>query len=657
MRKLMTRLMMLVLLVVLVAVPAKAADWEGARNALIAGMKNEAASIDISAYGIHRNDISKLTAEAADKGYFPWYVDRFKSFSYTYYISSGIVVEFKPVYLDRVKYNRNAYEAKVKEALDKCVDKEMSQWQIALSLHDYIVTHCEYDYTFYTDRANAKYYGYDCLVNNKAVCEGYTWAYLDLLKRVGIPSVRVFSQSMDHTWNMVQLDGKWYHVDATWDDPSFNEKDVEGYCGHDYFLISDTTMRDSNHKHHSWPVYYNCTDTRYEKGVFWNGNSSSIILPDTQYSFLSRSDYYNTKIYLRDSYTANETLIFQSKNPAASNGRYYSSYGVSYDNGYVYCCDSKYVYAVSPDGKSSWIVYTNNNSGKVITGCYVEKGVLEVTLNNMGNSYQTTRVSLSLPNGHKHNYVESVVSPTCQAQGFNRYSCSCGSVFASGFKDATGVHKHKNGYTVTQEPGFGVSGTKWFTCKDCGRQIQETLKDLNSVKGEFRDVYSGKFYYQPVLWAFSRGVTTGTQAGIFSPDNTCTRGQVVTFLWRAMGEPEPSSSKNPFKDVKSGSYYYKAVLWAVENGITKGMTSNTFDPNGSCTRGQVVTFLNRTAGNPGPRSTRCQFRDVSKSAFYYSSMLWAVEEGITNGMTATTFEPGKACSRGQIVTFLYRYLN
>ena len=135
MRKLMTRLMMLVLLVVLVAVPAKAADWEGARNALIAGMKNEAASIDISAYGIHRNDISKLTAEAADKGYFPWYVDRFKSFSYTYYISSGIVVEFKPVYLDRVKYNRNAYEAKVKEALDKCVDKEMSQWQIALSLH------------------------------------------------------------------------------------------------------------------------------------------------------------------------------------------------------------------------------------------------------------------------------------------------------------------------------------------------------------------------------------------------------------------------------------------------------------------------------------------------------------------------------------------
>ena len=655
--RILMQLIVAALLIMLVVLPASAADWDGAVKALAAGMSQEAESIDISEYNIHMNDISKLYCDAADMGLFPWYVDRFNQFHYNYYISSGIVVNLQPAYLDRTRYNRNAYESKVKEILDQCIDEDMAQWQVALSLHDYIATHCEYDQRFYVDRDAANYYGYDCLVNNLAVCEGYSGAYMDLLKRVGIPSIRIMSPGMDHTWNMIQLDNKWYHVDITWDDPSFNKKDIEGYVSHDYFLMSDATMQDQDHKHYGWIKYYTCTDKHYESGRFWNDVNSSIILPDTEYCFLSRSVYEATRIYLRDSYTANETLIFQVEKPYGSNGYRYHSYGVSYDNGYVYCCDNQNVYAVSPDGKSSFTVYTNAAANRVIVGCYVEKGVLEVTTMDYNDNYQTTKVNLALPNNHKHSYTETVVEPTCQYQGYNRYACSCGSVFAAGYVDSDGQHVPAGGYEVTIEPDFGKTGEKWFTCRDCGQPIVEDLADLNTITTEFGDVASGKFYYEPVLWAYSRGVTTGTADGVFSPDKTCTRGQVVTFLWRAMGEPEPASSNNPFTDVKAGAYYYKAVLWAVENGITNGMSATTFEPNGSCTRGQVVTFLNRTAGNPSASSGKSQFTDVKDSAFYYGSMLWAVENGITNGMTATTFDPGKACSRGQIVTFLHRYLN
>ncbi len=172
----------------------------------------------------------------------------------------------------------------------------------------------------------------------------------------------------------------------------------------------------------------------------------------------------------------------------------------------------------------------------------------------------------------------------------------------------------------------------------------------------FTDVKASQYYYDAVTWAVDKGVTNGTSDTTFSPNANCTRGQVVTFLWRASGSPEPASSTNPFTDVKSSQYYYKAVLWAVEKGITTGMTATTFGPNASCTRAQVVTFLNRTAGTPAPASSTNPFTDVKSSQYYYKAVLWAVEKGITTGMTATTFGPNATCTRGQIVTFLYRYV-
>ena len=147
-------------------------------------------------------------------------------------------------------------------------------------------------------------------------------------------------------------------------------------------------------------------------------------------------------------------------------------------------------------------------------------------------------------------------------------------------------------------------------------------------------------------------MTEGTSATTFSPDAACTRAQIVTFLYRAAGSPAVKSAVNPFTDVSASDYYYNAVLWAVENGITTGTSETTFSPNESCTRAQCVTFLYRAVGSAA--TAKASFTDVSADAYYAPAVAWAVEKGVTEGTSATTFSPDAVCTRAQIVTFLYR---
>ena len=181
-------------------------------------------------------------------------------------------------------------------------------------------------------------------------------------------------------------------------------------------------------------------------------------------------------------------------------------------------------------------------------------------------------------------------------------------------------------------------------------------KEPEQPKNPFVDVPADAYYTAPVLWAVEHAITAGTDKTHFSPNDTCTRAQVVTFLWRAAGNPEPQTGNNPFKDVKPSDYFYKPVLWAVENKITAGTSATTFSPNDGCTRGQVVTFLWRSAGNPAPGSSKNPFTDVKSDAYFYDPVLWAVEHKITAGTSDTTFSPNDTCTRAQIVTFLYRDL-
>ena len=178
---------------------------------------------------------------------------------------------------------------------------------------------------------------------------------------------------------------------------------------------------------------------------------------------------------------------------------------------------------------------------------------------------------------------------------------------------------------------------------------------VNDPSTGFTDVKNDAYYADAVKWAVDRGITNGQTTTLFGAEASCTRAQIVTFLWRAAGSPVPQTTKNPFTDLSEDAYYYQAVLWAVEQGITVGTTETTFDPDQTCTRGEAVTFLHRNAGEPVAAGNH-GFQDVNGSDYYDNAVQWAKEKSITSGTTETTFSPSAHCTRGQIVTFLYRNL-
>ena len=215
------------------------------------------------------------------------------------------------------------------------------------------------------------------------------------------------------------------------------------------------------------------------------------------------------------------------------------------------------------------------------------------------------------------------------------------------------------GYTPTRD-GYTFDG--WYSNRELTIKVTSIRLTSNTTiyakwtaKSDmsFTDVANKAYYRDAVEWAVGNGITKGTTATTFSPNATCTRAQAVTFLWRAAGSPEPETRTMPFTDVPVGSYYYDAVLWAVENGITKGTSDTTFSPNMTCSRGQIVAFLWRSEKSPAA-GTANPFADVKSDAYYADAVLWAVKENITKGTTSTTFSPDADCTRAQIVTFLWR---
>lgn len=333
----------------------------------------------------------------------------------------------------------------------------------------------------------------------------------------------------------------------------------------------------------------------------------------------------------------------------------------------------------------------------------------------LGHSYKggiCVRCGILDPNGdtqHKHDFIPSVTKPTCLTEGFTTYACSCGECYTKDYVSAVG-HKTQlqnakaagcltGGYTGDEvctvcgkvfkqgsvifalghnpeparvkAPTCTESGyTGDLICMRCGdmTQIGKTVAatghkffggvcSVCGAKGaeaapKFDDVKSGAFYFDAVQWAVENGITNGTGKNTFSPNNVCSRYQIVMFLWRAAGQPEAKAAVS-FADVKPGDIFYEAVQWAVERGITKGTSSTSFSPFAPCTRGQIVTFLYRSAGSPKV-SGACNFSDVSADSFCRDAVIWASTEGITNGTSAGRFSPNEGCTRAQVVTFLYR---
>ena len=349
----------------------------------------------------------------------------------------------------------------------------------------------------------------------------------------------------------------------------------------------------------------------------------------------------------------NGVFSFDGRNTLTVNGSYSSNKRVIYNYGvdnFTICVKGNSTLTCTGSGKDAIVLHpdtTITGSGKLTVHAASGCGIY-------ASSYDTTLT------------VENVTLVASGEWGIAGLSGSNGTalrirhanVTASGGSGAIcdfgGGVTIRNGKIVVPQGGRISSD---------GRSIVDSAGAVSGnvviadVENPFKDVAENKYYHDPVLWAYYHDpqITAGTSKTTFSPNDTCTRAQIVTFLWRAAGSPEPTTTNNPFKDVTSDKYYYRAVLWAVENGITSGTGKTKFSPNDSCTRAQVVTFLWRCEKQVKPKSSVNPFKDVKGNAYYYKAVLWAVENGVTSGTSKTKFSPDQACTRGQIVTFLYRY--
>ena len=286
-----------------------------------------------------------------------------------------------------------------------------------------------------------------------------------------------------------------------------------------------------------------------------------------------------------------------------------------------------------------------------------DEAAVDISFNIADKEKLTTK--MQMPSLESVTHIEHSYSAWTGKDGYHTRTCS-----VCGFEEYE-THIWDEG-EITRAASESADGEIRYTCEVCGvtktgsvryEGDEETVGGGTGSGGEggaFSDVASGAYYFEPVEWAVANGITGGIGEGLFGPDSTCTRGQVVTFLHRAAGSPEPTTKINPFNDIAEDAYYYKSVLWALEKGITSGISASEFGADAGCTRAQVVTFLQRYKNAGKSDGAANPFIDVSESAYYYEPVIWAVSEGITSGTSENTFSPEAACTRAQIVTFLCR---
>ena len=263
-----------------------------------------------------------------------------------------------------------------------------------------------------------------------------------------------------------------------------------------------------------------------------------------------------------------------------------------------------------------------------------------------------TAVTVNLYVDHAPGAEKEVIQPnTCEKDGLMAYRCTrmgCGVLIDQTTIPAKG-HKLPDGAAVTAKRTATKPGKTVGQCEVCRKRNVEL-----EIPAIFSDVAPDAFYSDALDHGYDAGWVSGLTANTFGPGADCNRAQVVTFLWRAAGQPAPTSAENPFEDVAEGTFYYDAVLWAVEQGITTGTDESHFSPDLPCNRAQVVTFLYRAMLSPVVGTDECPFADVVAGQWYENAILWAVEKGITNGLNADTFGVETTCNRAQVVTFLYR---
>lgn len=548
------------------------------------------------------------------------------------------------------------------------IPEDATDETIALLLHDYIAYEVVYDYERLDDLPMESHTSGGCLTKGIAVCDGYSYTYSYLLHKYGIVCDVVDSTDMNHAWNIINLNHVNYNVDITWDDPA---RDRLGKVNHSYFLISDDTLVSLEHGLCDQEGY-TCSNTGYES-AYWYPSCSQIIMDGSMayYLICDENDFYGESngIYARNlsddtvvQLVSIQGVLLNYEEPL--NWWSAGDSGLFKDGGYLYYNTENEIRKVKTDGTGDQAVYQLTTENGYIYGSkkvgtkikYFVSPTITESYEYEGGVYYLAPYELD---GCEHkSCVENILKePTCTSTGLIQYSCNrCEKVWTEELKKSG--HQWKTEYTIDLEPTYLEEGKESIHCKDCGTIKEGSIRSVQKLNNPFTDVADGKYYYTPVLWAVTNNITKGTSdPTLFAPNAMCTRVQVVTFLWRSAGSPEPEYREWDITDVhyKHGGDFDKAIHWAYEQGITTGFSDHTFRPEEEVTRAQFVTFQYRLEGSPEVDLAENTFSDVNSVTHkhFIKAIIWAAKNEITLGKNGK-FMPDHVSCRGDIVTFLYR---
>lgn len=622
--------------------------------------------VDISEFGLTiENDKEKLGEifhSCVQEDHF--YVSG--AYSYYYIPDTGLITLLVLYYaedycdsegnpdLEKIKSDRAAFLEKADEMIQYASQGRNTLEQVLLA-HDWLARECTYDYQNYLDGTipDASYSAFGCLVNQTAVCQGYSLAYAYVLQKMGIENFVLSSDSMNHAWNYINLDGNWLHADVTWDDPVYDSGNTAlgfynedyadlGFVDHTYFLKSDGEFEERSHS--GWirqadgaSVPSSAEGGMYENAIFCD---SSL----TAFNYLDGLFYYTDA----DAGFCASDDLWGSGMQVIDTGLgevYYPHMG----DHCILFTDCHSIYAYAPEAGIQQII---DGEGRTISEMVTAGGSFHyVTL----DGEETETHVCAIPG----------ISVPLPVYTINASAGEGGTISPDGDTQIEEGNSQK--YTMKANEGYeikdvlvdGVSqgAVASYTFEDI--RSDHTIEAVFQKKAvqTFKDVPPSYAFYKEIEWASANKIVSGYDDGTFRPQGECKRKQIVAFLWRLKGTPAPASLEPRFKDVNTKTSFYKAIYWASENNIVLGFGDKTFRPDDTCTRGQVVAFLWRIAGRPSPKTTNGKFSDVPKANSFYKAILWASENGIVKGYSDGTFRPDQNCTRGQIVTFIYRYVN
>lgn len=468
--------------------PATAAELDALElNILDACIYNQ--ETDLSRFAISRTELEETFDRLYGNGCLPWYI--IERFNYSYSEQTQLVKTFKPYVLYDGNLDMAAYEEKAAQILADCVFPEMTQWQIALSLHDYLIATTAYDETL------EKNTGYDILVNGTAVCLGYAQVYQDLLGRAGITSRIVVSDPMKHAWNLVQIDGNWYHVDLTWDDPT---PDVPGYVSHQFFLLTDQEIAMGEKPHYDWETDITCTDTRFSQG-FWRNVESQICYESSDTCYLLRTDDWTNYIYRRSESAGKEEQLYQeaTKYINIGHGKYtYQHHGLSLRDGRLWFNTQTQLMSMKTDGTDQRVEYTNTGNTYIYCSRVFGNTALLSLMTHDGDR-SSQRLSLESPETHSHSFTRTIHAANCTEDGYTHSVCACGLEAWSAPAKAAG---HTYYTTAAEESTLFAAGFTTYTCDTCGDTYTESVP-----KTPLKDFLSDNlFFLSLAAWVLFLGI-------------------------------------------------------------------------------------------------------------------------------------------------------